>query len=140
MLISFPEALQDAQLIDPRLNIVPSARGMSSLRAGLLSFSNATATERYHPTVCIVYIDLISNSPVAYARFNGNPWVVRERNGLRGMFLRSSFSPYRMICDIVRCRMCLILLQLPWSGNANPQFYDRIQTAGYYSRQPWSSG
>ena len=44
----FSDALQDAQLIDPRLNIVPSACGMSSLRAGLLSFSNPTASQRYN--------------------------------------------------------------------------------------------
>ena len=131
MLTSLPEALHDAQLIDPRLNIVPSARGMSSLRAGLLSFSNASATERYHPTVCIVYTDLIPHSPVAYARFNGNPWVVRERNGLRGMFSRSSFSPYRMICDTIRCRC--VLYYYSYLGAETLTLYDRIQTAGYYS-------
>lgn len=37
-------------------------------------------------TICRVRFEisqLIPSSPVAYTRFNGNPWVVRERNGLR---------------------------------------------------------
>ncbi|KAG7002226.1 hypothetical protein G7Y79_00028g062470 [Physcia stellaris] len=59
-------SLQGAELIDRRLNVVPTAAGLSSLRKDLLSFHSSEE-------------DSSTNDP----RFNNNPWVVRERNGLR---------------------------------------------------------
>ena len=41
----------------------------------------APLIQKYSPSNANIQLTL--ESPVAYARFNGNPWVVRERNGLR---------------------------------------------------------
>lgn len=51
VLLKIPSAaLQDAQLINPRLNVVPTADGLSSLKKGLLSFYTSSGDDdRYNP-------------------------------------------------------------------------------------------